>query len=213
MKEDPTSSATLRPDAVCDGGDLDCGSGLLLIVARAIAPLPAGAILELRSREPNVLDELPVWCETEGHTIADVRMTSGPTCYLIRKGDGAGRGEADRRIARVRRRGDVWSATPEIGSTAGPLDAFLVALAACLSDAVRRSGPARAHDLDEVDVSLTAAPAGAGEALAIRGEVGLRASLSKDEERALLAEAVAASPLASALATPPRLTVAPAAAR
>ncbi len=204
MKEDPTPSVTLRPDAVCDGGDLDCGSGLLLIVARALAPLPAGAILELRSREPNVLDELPVWCETEGHTIADVRMTSGPTCYLIRKGDGAGSGEASRRTAVVRRRGDAWSSTPEVTAPASPLDAFLVGLAACLSDAVRRSGPARAHDVEDLDVSLTAS---AGAPLAIRGEVRLRASLSSDEERALIAEAVAASPLASALTTPPSLAV------
>ena len=30
----------LRPDAICDGGDLDCGSGLLLIIA--MQPLPPG---------------------------------------------------------------------------------------------------------------------------------------------------------------------------
>ena len=30
------------PDAVCDGGDLDCGSGLLLIIRNAMQPLDAG---------------------------------------------------------------------------------------------------------------------------------------------------------------------------
>ena len=33
----------LRPDAVCDGGDLDCGSGLLLILRNALAPLASTA--------------------------------------------------------------------------------------------------------------------------------------------------------------------------
>ena len=28
-----------HPDAVCDGGDLDCGSGLLLIIRQAFEPL------------------------------------------------------------------------------------------------------------------------------------------------------------------------------
>ena len=28
-----------NPKAVCDGGDLDCGSGLLLIIKKAMDPL------------------------------------------------------------------------------------------------------------------------------------------------------------------------------
>ena len=35
-----SGSAFPRPDASCDGGDLDCGSGLLLIIRNAMAPVP-----------------------------------------------------------------------------------------------------------------------------------------------------------------------------
>ena len=42
-------SPSIRPDAVCDGGDLDCGSGLLLIIRDAMSPLPAGGVLEVES--------------------------------------------------------------------------------------------------------------------------------------------------------------------
>ena len=41
--------------AVCDGGDLDCGSGLLLIIKKAMDPLLGGEILEVRSRERPLL--------------------------------------------------------------------------------------------------------------------------------------------------------------
>ena len=33
-----------NPKAVCDGGDLDCGSGLLLIIKKAMDPLLDGEI-------------------------------------------------------------------------------------------------------------------------------------------------------------------------
>ena len=49
----------LRPDAICDGGDLDCGSGLLLIIRNAMQPLPPGGVLEVRSREISVKEDLP----------------------------------------------------------------------------------------------------------------------------------------------------------
>jgi hypothetical protein len=33
-----TAEPDLIPDATCDGGDLDCGSGLLLIIRNAMNP-------------------------------------------------------------------------------------------------------------------------------------------------------------------------------
>lgn len=77
------------PDAVCDGGDLDCGSGLLLIIRTAMQPVPAGGVLEVRSRERTVREDLPAWCRMVGHALLgtaddDVRTTR----YLIRKKHG-----------------------------------------------------------------------------------------------------------------------------
>jgi uncharacterized OsmC-like protein/TusA-related sulfurtransferase len=76
----------VRPDAVCDGGDLDCGSGLLLIIREAMAPLPPGGLLEVRSREISVKEDLPAWCRLVGHTL--VAMQPGEdayTHYFVRK--------------------------------------------------------------------------------------------------------------------------------
>ncbi|MEK7485560.1 MAG: OsmC family protein [Planctomycetota bacterium] len=61
-----------QPDALCDGGDLDCGSGLLLIIRNAMTPLKGGGILELRSREISVKEDLPAWCRMVGHTIVAI---------------------------------------------------------------------------------------------------------------------------------------------
>lgn len=74
------------PDAVCDGGDLDCGSGLLLIIREAMAPLRGGGVLEVRSREGSVREDLPAWCRMVGHAL--LGTTPGPgaeTRYRIRK--------------------------------------------------------------------------------------------------------------------------------
>jgi uncharacterized OsmC-like protein/TusA-related sulfurtransferase len=69
--------ATRPPDAICDGGDLDCGSGLLLIIREAMAPLPQGGILEVRSRESSVREDLPAWCRLVGHQLLAVAPGAG----------------------------------------------------------------------------------------------------------------------------------------
>ena len=69
-----------------DGGDLDCGSGLLLIIRNALQPVPPGGVLEVRSRESSVREDLPAWCRMVGHAI--VATTEAPadyTCYSLRK--------------------------------------------------------------------------------------------------------------------------------
>ncbi|HTR47277.1 MAG TPA: OsmC family protein [Verrucomicrobiae bacterium] len=74
------------PDATCDGGDLDCGSGLLLIIRNAMEPLRSGGILEVRSREISVKEDLPAWCRLVGHDMLAARPgESGSTSFFIRK--------------------------------------------------------------------------------------------------------------------------------
>lgn len=81
-----TASDLPRPDAVCDGGDLDCGSGLLLIIRKAMQPLDAGGILEVRSREISVKEDLPAWCRLVGHTMVGVQPADNKYHhYAIRK--------------------------------------------------------------------------------------------------------------------------------
>lgn len=74
------------PDAVCEGGDLDCGSGLLLLIREAMQPLRAGGVLEVRSREISVKEDLPAWCRMVGHEMPAVRAGEGGSAsYFIRK--------------------------------------------------------------------------------------------------------------------------------
>lgn len=74
------------PDAICDGGDLDCGSGLLLIIRTAMSPLSPGAHLLVKSRERSVREDLPAWCRLVGHTLVHDHGTEGATWhFLIRK--------------------------------------------------------------------------------------------------------------------------------
>jgi len=75
-----------NPDAVCDGGDLDCGSGLLLIIRNAMEPLPPGSVLEVRSREISVREDLPAWCRMVGHAFLGAEPAENRyTHYRLRK--------------------------------------------------------------------------------------------------------------------------------
>lgn len=81
-----TDSSFPAPDAVCDGGDLDCGSGLLLIIRSAMAPLPSGGALLVKSRELSVKEDLPAWCRMVGHALLETRSAEGGyTHYLLKK--------------------------------------------------------------------------------------------------------------------------------
>ena len=71
-----------RTDAVIEGGDLDCGSGLLLILRNALEPLPVGAVLQLKSRETSVKEDLPAWCRMTGHALA---AAEHPVYHIRRK--------------------------------------------------------------------------------------------------------------------------------
>src|SRR6266571_5197045 len=57
------------PKASFDGGDLDCGSGLLLLIRRHIDPLAPGELLEFRSTEISVEEDFPAWCRMTGNEL------------------------------------------------------------------------------------------------------------------------------------------------
>ena len=70
-----------------DGGDMDCGSGLLLLITRAMRRLDEGQLLGIRSAEQSVVIDLPVWAELVGHDIADevAETPDGPWWFAVRK--------------------------------------------------------------------------------------------------------------------------------
>jgi TusA-related sulfurtransferase/uncharacterized OsmC-like protein len=93
------------PQTICDGGDLDCGSGLLLIIKKSIDPLVPGQVLEVRSRERSVAEDLPAWCRMVNHEFLGPRTNLLDTSYFIRKGGVKNNLEQDLASAR----GYQWS--------------------------------------------------------------------------------------------------------
>lgn len=73
------------PSAELDGGDQDCGSGLLLSLTGAVRRIAAGEVLLLRTREKSVLADLPVWARLAGHELVAVQG-DGPWELLVRRG-------------------------------------------------------------------------------------------------------------------------------
>jgi hypothetical protein len=100
---DPTELTSLQPDRFFDGGDMDCGSGLILLLRQNLLETPAGGILEMRSSEPTVTDELPPWCRMVGHdylgTLADGQRRWRH--FLRRKADESAALAADKEQARA----------------------------------------------------------------------------------------------------------------
>jgi uncharacterized OsmC-like protein/TusA-related sulfurtransferase len=76
----------ITPDYIFDGGDLDCGSGLILLIRESMLKTPVGGILEMRSREPTVAEDLPPWCRMVGHEYLGSLEGSGYDRYFVQRG-------------------------------------------------------------------------------------------------------------------------------
>lgn len=83
---DDNANAGIRPKVSFDGGDLDCGNGLLLLIRKHIDPLHPGEILEIRSRERSVAEDLPAWCRMTGNDLVQVERLESESRYLVSKG-------------------------------------------------------------------------------------------------------------------------------
>ncbi len=73
--------------ALVDGGEMDCGSGLLLLITRAMRRLDEGQHLGVRSAEATVVTDLPVWADLVGHQVSGqvAESTAGPWWFVVRK--------------------------------------------------------------------------------------------------------------------------------
>ena len=74
------------PDVSFDGGDLDCGGGLLLLIRRHIDPLPRGGLLEILSTDSSVEQDLPAWCRLTGNELISWLKKGRQRSYLVSKG-------------------------------------------------------------------------------------------------------------------------------
>lgn len=78
--------AELTPHASFDGGDLDCGNGLLLLIRKHIDPLSPGELLEIHSAESSVREDLPAWCRLTGNDLVSSQHQEDRTSYFVAKG-------------------------------------------------------------------------------------------------------------------------------
>ena len=74
------------PDVSFDGGDLDCGNGLLLLIRKHIDPMSRGGLLEIRSTEISVEEDLPAWCRLTGNELVSYVRTGPVRSFLVCKG-------------------------------------------------------------------------------------------------------------------------------
>lgn len=82
----PVPSHLHAPDRSFDGGDLDCGGGLLLLIRRHIDPLSSGSLLEIRSTESSVAEDLPSWCRMTGNELVSWTRDGARQSFLVSKG-------------------------------------------------------------------------------------------------------------------------------
>lgn len=89
----PDTAHPYTPDTSFDGGDLDCGNGLLLLIRKHIDPLEPGQLLEIISYEPSVEVDLPSWSRMTKNDLVNVVKdeAAGRWSFLVSKGpfDGA----------------------------------------------------------------------------------------------------------------------------
>ena len=76
----------LPPDARFDGGDLDCGNGLLLLIRQHIDPLMPGQLLEFTSTEISVEEDVPAWCRMTGNELVSMTREGRQRSFLVCKG-------------------------------------------------------------------------------------------------------------------------------
>ncbi|MGQ0624884.1 MAG: radical SAM protein [Sporichthyaceae bacterium] len=73
-----------------DGGTMDCGSGLLLLLMRTMRTIATGEVLLVRTEEPSVPPDLRDWARLAGHEIVSIAADSpaGPWRVGVRRDGG-----------------------------------------------------------------------------------------------------------------------------
>src|SRR6267142_2354450 len=94
---EPVDRHPLEADVSFDGGDLDCGNGLLLLIRQHIDPLERGQLLEFRSTEISVEADFPAWCRMTGNDLISLVRRGKERSFLVCKGKLAERRPPTRR--------------------------------------------------------------------------------------------------------------------
>ena len=97
----PVEQHEYQPDVSFDGGDLDCGGGLLLLIRRHIDPMEPGGLLEILSIDSIVEVELPAWCRLTKNELLSWTRNGRQRSFLVSKGPFAGRAPVQVETAEV----------------------------------------------------------------------------------------------------------------
>jgi 5-methyltetrahydropteroyltriglutamate--homocysteine methyltransferase len=82
----PVERHPLEADARFDGGDLDCGNGLLLLIRQHMDPLERGQLLEFHSTDISVDEDFPAWCRLTGNELVSFTKHGTDRSFLVCKG-------------------------------------------------------------------------------------------------------------------------------
>jgi 5-methyltetrahydropteroyltriglutamate--homocysteine methyltransferase len=83
---EPVDRHPLTPDLSFDGGDLDCGNGLLLLIRQHMDRLDRGGLLEFRSTEISVDEDFPAWCRLTSNELVSFVKRGQERSFLVCKG-------------------------------------------------------------------------------------------------------------------------------
>src|SRR2546422_11075006 len=89
---EPVDQHAFEPDVGFDGGDLDCGNGLLLLIRQHMDPMERGQLLEFRSTEISVEEDFPAWCRLTGNELVSVTRRDRERSFLVCRGPLIARG-------------------------------------------------------------------------------------------------------------------------
>jgi len=83
---EPVDRHRFEADRSFDGGDLDCGNGLLLLIRQHMDPMERGQLLEFRSTEISVDEDFPAWCRMTGNELVSFVRRGKERSFLVCKG-------------------------------------------------------------------------------------------------------------------------------
>ncbi len=106
QEEDLQAPDSLQTPHICEGGNLDCGSGLLLLIRKSMEKVPDGEVLEIRSTEISVKEDLPAWCRMTENPYLGWRPAIEHNKYFVERGEA----EQDADAAYAQARDYRWQA-------------------------------------------------------------------------------------------------------
>jgi len=177
LEEDLQAPETLETSHICEGGNRDGGTGLLLIMRKSMEGVPAGEVLEIRSTEISVKEDLPAWCRMTENPYLGWRQAVEHNKYFVRRGEAEQAEElayeqardyrwqarvhwADGMQAKVFCRNHSWRvgqpASFDVQDAApSAVEYVLGALGACLAMGFQIRASRRNVEIEELEISLS----------------------------------------------------------